>query len=95
LNQLLLLQLQLSVLKTQKLPVLKPQKLQNYHQLNILTKVLSLETPLLMLSLLKMSKLVPKPLELNQNTSQLQLSQLEQRHGQQQVMHKISENSVE
>ena len=73
--QLLLHHHQLSVLKTQNLPQ-KHQQLQNYHQLNILVKMLPLETPLLMLSLWKMSKLVPKPLELNQNTFLLQHSLL-------------------
>merc|ERR1712166_276963 len=69
--------LQLSVPKTQKPLTPKPLMLdQNYHQLYGPLKLLLSEIIPLMLSLLLMSKSVPKPLELNQNMFQPQLSHL-------------------
>jgi len=73
-------QLQLSEVKTQRLKV-KNLINQNHQQINTPQRALLLETPPPMLSLLKMLKLVPKTLELHQNTSQLQYIQLKQTHG--------------
>jgi hypothetical protein len=98
LPQLLLFQPQLPVLRTQKLllqllpPILD---LKHQHHNTLLNKLLS-ETIPLMLLLLKLSKLVPKPLELNQNTFQPHNSQLETfHHGIKPDMLKNSEDLVE